>query len=96
MKQSEYVAVIDEFSDAVYDLAEGAPPAKNRRVKKALGNLITMLASQATAQSLGAFGLLLAKLERTEARLDADEDEIAQLRADVDAVLPLEAREVEA
>jgi len=79
MKQSEYLAVIDEFSEAVYDLADGAPIAKNRRVKKALGDLITMLASQATAQSLGAFGVLLAKLERVEGRLTVDEERLADL-----------------
>ena len=79
MKQDEYLAVIDEFSEAVYDLADGAPPAKNRRVKKALGDLITMLASQATAQSLGAFGVLLAKLERVEGRLTVDEERLHDL-----------------
>lgn len=93
MKQSEYVAVVDEFSDAVYDLATVAPPAKKRRLQKATGNLITALASQATAQSLSAFGILLAKLESNEERLTADEGDIAQLRADVDA--SLDAREAE-
>jgi hypothetical protein len=79
VKQAQYLEVIDEFSDAVYDLADGAPIVKSKRVKKALGDVITMLASQATAQSLGAFGVLLAKLEKLEARIAVDEERLHDL-----------------
>ncbi len=74
MQQKDLAAVIDEWTDAIADLAREATDAERKRLTKATGDLLEAFASTATNLASHAVVNVLLKLQAQDARLDALED----------------------